>query len=217
MALYVKVIVSSTIFLVMNIFPMQADAQFLNLLVEGSKTSETGFGFESKGGKGGVIFKVSNLNRSGEGSLAHALEQTGPRIIVFEVGGIINLEGSSLRIENPFVTIAGQTAPSPGITIIKGGIRISTHDVIIQHLRVRPGEAGHSKISGWEIDGIAANGYRIVIDHCSVSWATDENISPSGPRFEGESLDDWRQNTAHKVLISNCIIAQGLSNSTNVR
>ena len=212
-----KVIATCTIFLMANIFPMHADAQFLDLVEEESYTSETGFGFESIGGKGGMILKVSNLNKSGEGSLAFALGQIGPRIIVFEVGGIINLEGSSLRIEHPFVTIAGQTAPSPGITIIKGGLQIPTHDVIIQHIRIRPGEVGHTKKSGWEVDGIAANGYRIVIDHCSVSWATDENISPSGPRFEGGNPGEWRKNTAHKVLISNCIIAQGLSNSTHAK
>ena len=107
-----------------------------------------GFGFETKGGAGGEIVRVTNLNKSGEGSLAAALEMEGPRIVVFEVGGVIDLEKSSLGIRNPNITIAGQTAPNPGITLIKGGIGIATHEVVIQHIRVRPGEAGHKK-KGW--------------------------------------------------------------------
>jgi pectate lyase len=179
----------------------------------------SGFGFDTKGGKGGEIVKVTNLNKSGEGSFLAAIQKTVPRIIVFEVAGIIDLEESVLRIENPVVTIAGQTAPSPGITIIKGGISITTHEVILQHIRVRPGEAGHKKRDGWEIDGIATGqgAYNVIIDHCSASWATDENISASGPRFEGANLEEWRQNTSHQILISNCIIAEGLSHSTHAK
>ncbi|MBN1107417.1 MAG: hypothetical protein JXR66_13675 [Bacteroidales bacterium] len=176
-----------------------------------------GFGLDSKGGSGGKILKVTNLNREGEGSFASALEQEGPGIIVFEVGGVIDLERKSLRITNPYVTIAGQTAPSPGITLIKGGLSVQTHDVIIQHLRIRPGEAGQEKKSGWEVDGIGCStgAFNVIIDHCSVTWSTDENISPSGPRFEGSGPEEWRQNTSHKIVISNCIIAEGLSNSTH--
>lgn len=178
-----------------------------------------GFGFETKGGAGGGIVRVTNLNKSGEGSLSAALEMKGSRIVVFEVAGVIDLGESVLRIKNPNITIAGQTAPSPGITLIKGGISITTHEVIIQNIRVRPGEAGHKKKDGWEIDGIATSqgAYNVIIDHCSVSWATDENISPSGPRFEGANVEEWRKNTSHKVLINNCIIAEGLSNSTHAK
>ncbi|MCY1720608.1 hypothetical protein OU798_09660 [Prolixibacteraceae bacterium Z1-6] len=182
-----------------------------------NNTAVSGFGFNTRGGAGGEIVKVTNLNKSGEGSLAAALEKEGPRIVVFEVAGIIDLEKSVLQIQNPNITIAGQTAPHPGITIIKGGISIRTHEVIIQHIRVRPGEAGQKKNSGWEIDGIATTqgAFNVIIDHCSVTWATDENISPSGPRFEGENIEEWRKNTSHKILISNCIIAEGLSKSTH--
>ena len=66
----------------------------------------------------------------------------GPRIVVFEVGGVIDLGAKTLTVREPFVTIAGQTAPSPGITLIRGGIDLATHDVIVQHIRVRPGMAG---------------------------------------------------------------------------
>jgi hypothetical protein len=179
----------------------------------------SGFGLETVGGKGGRIIVVKNLNKSGEGSFAEAIAAQGPRIIVFEVAGVIDLELQSLRIRNPYVTIAGQTAPSPGITLIKGGINIKTHDVIIQHIRVRPGEAGQPKKGGWEVDGIATSGgaYNVIIDHCSATWATDENISASGPRFDGNTLDEWRKNTSHRVTISNCIIAYCLSNSTHAK
>ena len=64
----------------------------------------------------------------------------GPRIVVFEVGGVIDLGVKELRITEPFLTIAGQTAPQPGITLIRGGLIIATHDVVIRHIRVRPGD-----------------------------------------------------------------------------
>ena len=177
----------------------------------------TGFGLSTKGGRGGKILKVTNLDRSGPGSFAEALQTPGRRIIVFEVAGIIDLDGESLIIREPFLTIAGQTAPDPGITLIKGGMRVAAHDVIIQHIRIRPGEAGRAKKSGWEVDGLATEGgaYDVVIDHVSTSWATDENLSSSGPRFEGDSLEEWRDATSHRITISHCIIAEGLSNSTH--
>jgi pectate lyase len=168
----------------------------------------------TKGGQGGKIVKVTNLQSSGEGSFLDAVKMDGPRIIVFEVGGVIDLEKTRIIIDKPFVTIAGQTAPSPGITFIRGGISVTTHDVIIQHIMVRPGDAGEPKKSGWEPDGIATSGgnaYNILIDHCSVTWSVDENISASGPRLEGP------ENTSHKVTISNCLIAECLSNSTHAK
>lgn len=179
----------------------------------------SGFGLDTKGGLGGEIIRVNNLNKEGSGSLSEAIQFDGPRIIVFEVAGVIDLEGSSLQISNPFVTIAGQTAPFPGITIIKGGIKIRSHDVIIQHIKVRPGEAGFKKKSGWEVDGISTSSgaYNVIVDHCSLTWATDENLSASGPRFEGKNTEEWRKNTSHRMVFSNCIIAEGLSNSTHAK
>jgi pectate lyase len=179
----------------------------------------TGFGLDSKGGSEGEIIKVTNLNKEGNGSLSEAIKSDGPRIIVFEVGGVIDLEGNTLQISNPFITIAGQTAPFPGITLIKGGIRIQSHDVIIQHIKVRPGEAGYKKKSGWETDGISTSrgAYNVIIDHCSLTWATDENLTAGGPRFYGDNIDEWRKNTSHRIVFSNCIIAEGLSNSTHAK
>jgi pectate lyase len=161
--------------------------------------------------------RVTNLSASGPGSLREALEADEKRIIVFEVAGAIDLNRRSLGIRNPYATVAGQTAPSPGITIIKGGIGIQTHDVILQHIRVRPGEAGAAKKSGWEVDAIAtgSGAHEVLIDHCSVSWATDENLSASGERFRGDSVEQWREGTSHRVTISHCIIAEGLDDSTH--
>jgi hypothetical protein len=136
---------------------------------------------------------------------------------VFEVGGVIDMMGARYMVTQPFVTIAGQTAPSPGITLIRGGIIIRTHDVILQHIRVRPGEAGRAKMSGWEVDSISTDtgAYNVIVDHCSTSWGTDENLSASGERFQGATPDDWRNATSHIVTFSNNIVAEGLSNSTH--
>lgn len=172
------------------------------------------FGADTPGGRGGRILRVTNLNSDGPGSLRAAVDAEGPRIIVFEVAGVIDLEGRSIRIAEPYVTLAGQTAPSPGITVIRGAIYIAAHDVRIEHLRVRPGDDGRPKRSGWEPDGISTSGrnaHDIVIEHCSVTWATDENVSVSGPRLEGPEA------TSRRVTIRNCIIAECLHNSTHAK
>lgn len=170
----------------------------------------------TRGGAGGKIVRVTNLNASGEGSFAAAVAATGPRIVVFEVGGVIDLQGATIRISQPHLTIAGQTAPNPGITFIRGGLSLSTHDVVVQHIAVRPGEAGHVKRSGWEVDGLSASGAEnVIIDHCSFSWATDENLSASGPRFKGDTVEEWRQGTTRRITFSHNIVAEGLRDSTH--
>jgi pectate lyase len=171
-----------------------------------------GWAASTPGGRGGQILRVTTLAATGPGSLAAALQTKGRRIVVFEVGGVIDLGRSVLRISEPYVTIAGQTAPSPGITLVRGGLSISTHDVVVQHLRVRPGEADAPKKS-WEVDAITTQGgaYGVIVDHCSLSWSTDENLSASGPRFDGATPDDWRRNTSRRITFSNNIIADGLA------
>jgi len=171
-----------------------------------------GFGIETPAGRGGKIIRVTNLNNAGKGSLREAIDTEGLRIIVFEAAGVIDLNMTSLTIRKPYVTIAGQTAPSPGITLIKGSLNIHTHDVLIQHIHIRPGDAGRPKKSGWEPDGITTiggNAFNIVIDHCSVTWSVDENISTSGERTLGPDK------TSHMVTISSCINAEALSNSSH--
>ncbi len=178
-----------------------------------------GFGSKTEGGLNGKVIKVTNLNKSGPGSLKAALEASGPRLVVFEVGGLINLERSNLTIKNPHITIAGQTAPPPGITIIRGGITVQTHDVVMQHLAVRPGDAGQPAGSGWEPDGITTSGtvsrpvYNVVFDHISATWGVDENLSVSGPRDLLPKGDPHF--TSHDVTLYKCLIAQGLGNSSH--
>jgi hypothetical protein len=169
------------------------------------------FGDETLGGIGGTVIRVTTLAPTGAGSLGEALALEGPRVIVFEVGGIIDLGRARLVIAEPFVTIAGQTAPSPGITLIRGGLTVRTHDVRIEHLRLRMGDAGAAPGEGFEpdatTDGAAASD--IVFDHVSVAWGVDENLSVSGPRFDGP------QGTSRAVTIKNSIIAEGLNESVH--
>ncbi len=172
------------------------------------------------GGRGGRIIRVTTLKPDGPGSITEAIKAKGKRIAVFEVGGVIDLNMKTLRIDEPSITIAGQTAPAPGITFIKGGISLRGKDIVIQHIAVRPGEAGQAKKSGWECDGISAYAAdNIVVENCSITWATDEGLSASGPRFgvgeKGATVADWRDGTSSNILFRRNIVAEGLSNSTH--
>lgn len=170
----------------------------------------------TEGGKGGRIVKVTTLAKDGPGSLAAALAESGKRIIVFEVGGAIDLERSSLSITEPYVTIAGQTAPSPGITLLRGGIDVKTHDVKLQHLRVITGADGQPKRSGWEADAFStAAAARVVIENCTFMWAIDENMSASGPRFTGSTVEEWRAGTSHDIVFRLNLAAEGLADSSH--
>src|SRR5689334_6751231 len=104
----------------------------------------TGYGSATPGGRGGRVIEVTNLNDSGAGSLRAALTASGPRVVVFRIGGTIKIT-SNLVISNPYITIAGQTAPGGGIAIIGGkGFWITTHDVIVRDVPFRrgPGSPG---------------------------------------------------------------------------
>lgn len=189
-----------------------------------------GYGSETYGGlptgtEATSVIKVTNLNADGPGSLKAALAARGRRLVVFEVGGVIDLGGPDgvgrLKIDDPHVTIAGQTAPGPGITLIKGDLLVNTHDVVVRHLRVRPGDAGQPKNSGWEPDGLSTgrNAYNVVLDHISATWAVDENIT-TGAHSNSDSDDDGQPDldgTSHHITISNSLIAEGLSNATHAK
>ena len=168
------------------------------------------------GGRGGEIVKVTTLANDGPGSLREAIGREGARIIVFEVGGVIDLQKQTISISHPDITIAGQTAPSPGITLIRGGIDVKTHDVIIQHLRVRPGDNGEPRGSGFAEDSISTvSAFNFILDHCSLTWAVDENMSASGPRFTGSTPEEWRAGTSHNILYSHNLVAEGLADATH--
>src|SRR5690606_29963137 len=113
----------------------------------------TGWASATPGGRDGEILRVTSLAPDGPGSLRAALEHEGPRSSVLGGVGTIALQRATVRMAEPFVTIAGQTAPSAGSTIIRGGVDVATPDVAVRHIRIRPGEAGAAKGSDWGEDG----------------------------------------------------------------
>lgn len=145
-----------------------------------------GYGQYAKGGRGGRVIEVTNLNDSGSGSLREALKAAGPRTVVFRVGGTIELS-SPIDIKEPFLTIAGQTAPGDGILVRGNFVSVRASDVIIRYMRWR---IGVSEDDPTQIDGISIERNssgpavsNVIIDHCSISWAEDEVVSVWGGSF----------------------------------
>ena len=134
-----------------------------------------GFGRFARGGRGGKVVYVDNLHDSGPGSLREAVTNNiGPRTIVFNVGGVIQLE-SRLVLNDRYVTIAGQTAPGKGICIRSAPFGIGADDAIVRFVRLRLG-------AGPTADGMGMNGNHSIMDHCSVSWTIDEAFSSRGAK-----------------------------------
>lgn len=142
-----------------------------------------GYGAVSAGGRGGRIIAVTTLADSGAGSLRACINASGPRVCVFRVNGTIRYTQRPPWIINPFITIAGQTAPGGGITLAHGGgatgrtplVIKGTHDVVVRHIRVRPNLPGGARQAE---DGITIEkSKRVIIDHVSASWARDELVN----------------------------------------
>lgn len=175
-----------------------------------------GWAAQTPGGRGGKIIRVTTLKANGPGSLKEAVDTKGPRIVVFEVAGVIDLGRTEMKIKEPFLTIAGQTAPSPGITLIRGGLDVRAHDVVIRHIRVRTGADGQPKRSGWEADAFSTvSAHNVIVDHCTFSWGIDENMSASGPRFTGDTPDQWRAGTSRNITFSYNLASEGLADSSH--
>ena len=150
-----------------------------------------GFGATTPGGRGGEVLFVTNLEdyasakKSIAGSLRAACSASGPRIVVFRVSGTIAL-AAPLKISEPYLTIAGQSAPGGGICVKNFGVTVATHDVVLRHLRIRPGdelgEEYRQRGKSFEPDGLAigVGSHHVVVDHCPVSWAIDECLSVTG-------------------------------------
>jgi hypothetical protein len=171
----------------------------------------TGFGTSTVAGSGrhlkipkARIYMVTSLADRGRGTLRACAEARTPRTCLFQVGGVIELS-RSITISSPFITIAGQTAPHPGITLTNAGLKIATHNVLIQHISIRPGD-GRAGAKPAERDGISVgaqpprSAHHVVIDHVSLTWAVDENFSTAYP-------------LTREVTVANSIIAEGLHDS----
>jgi len=171
--------------------------------------SAEGFGAEALGGRGGRVIEVTNLNDSGEGSLRAAMEASGPRICVFRVSGTITFE-SAIRVESPYLTVAGQTSPGGvqvrgngqpegdwGVWCVNGA-----HDIILRHLRVRTGSnMKHDAGNNILFYGTAEPGVRdVIVDHCSVSWGSDTQLDWYGSYLDRATFQ-WN-------IVSECFMGQ---------
>src|SRR5262245_17471201 len=154
-----------------------------------------GFGANTPGGRGGKAIFVTNLNDAGDGSLRAAVDADGPRIVIFRLSGLISL-ASPITVKNPFLTIAGQTAPGDGICLRNYTFNIATHDVVVRYLRSRLGD-----VSGQEADSITlvSGAHDVVLDHCSATWSIDESLSLAG--------------NVSNVTIQWCLIGNALNHS----
>ncbi|MEL1252479.1 polysaccharide lyase [Flavobacterium sp. DGU38] len=165
-----------------------------------------GGGAQTPGGRGGKIFVVTSLEDSGKGTLREALEAVGARTVVFNVSGIIRLK-KPITVRAPYITIAGQTAPGDGICVAGESVLLDTHDIIIRYMRFRRGETEVTRRDDALGGNVIGN---VIIDHCSMSWGLDENISLYRHQFQANEKSKLEKLPAVNVTIQNTISAEGL-------
>ena len=158
-----------------------------------------GYGRYAKGGRGGVVYHVTKLsNDHTPGSLLYGLvDMEGPRTIVFDVSGIIDMEFDNQSIK-PFATIAGQTAPGKGICIRSSNINLGS-DIIVRHMRFKRGLGIYGLNTGTAISLNGAN--HTIVDHCTAAWGTDETVSGRGAKnisFQYSMITEALGITGHK-------------------
>jgi pectate lyase len=158
-----------------------------------------GYGRTTPGGRGGDVLFVTTLADDGPGSLRAALEASGPRTVVIRVSGVITL-ASTIKVESPYLTVAGQTAPGDGVVVRGEAVKILTHDVVIRHLRFRTGDAttgDPSEADGLTIHATTAPISNIVLDHVDMTWGPDiGGLAVLGPVWN--------------VTVQNSIMGEGL-------
>lgn len=160
-----------------------------------------GGGMYSFGGRGGKVFVVTSLDDAGPGTFREALEAVGPRIVIFNVAGIIDLK-TTPNIRAPYITIAGNTAPGDGVCIAGAGVSIDTHDVVIRHMRFRGARDGSDALTGHPVGNI-------ILDHVSGSWGRDETMSLYRHVWQGKKL------ATVNITIQNSIFAECLRRGHN--
>jgi len=166
-----------------------------------------GGGMYSFGGRGGKVLVVTNLNDSGPGSFRAACETPGPRVVVFNVAGIIRLK-DHVRVRAPYITIAGNTAPGDGVCLAGNTVELETHDIIVRHLRFRRGETDPADRD----DSLGGNPVgNLIIDHVSTSWSLDENLSMYRHMFDH---DGNPQTPALKLPTVNVTIQNSISSES---
>jgi len=166
-----------------------------------------GGGRHAFGGRGGRVFVVTSLADSGPGTFREACEAGGPRIVVFNVAGIIRLE-DRIRIRAPYITIDGSSAPGDGVCIAGNTVELDTHDVVVRHMRFRRGETDVRDRN----DSIGGNPIgNIMIDHVSASWGLDENMSMYRHMYRPpDGAKDLKLPTVN-ITIQNSIFSEGLN------
>ena len=165
-----------------------------------------GGGMYSFGGRGGKIYVVTSLRDRGPGSFREACEAGGPRIVVFNVAGIIRLE-ERIRIRAPYITIAGGTAPGDGVCIAGATVELETHDIVIRYMRFRRGQHWE----GDRNDSLGGNPVgNVMIDHVSASWGLDENMSMYRHMYKpGDGSKELKLPTVN-ITIQNSIFSEAL-------